>query len=61
MVFYHDFSAQRGNAHYGGEWDVQLEAIIDAHITAGVKYATFQGDAAFADKNVGWLYIGYRY
>jgi hypothetical protein len=61
MVFYHDFSAQRGNAHYGGEWDAQLEAIIDAHITAGVKYAAFQGDARFADKNVGWLYIGYRY
>lgn len=60
-ILYHDFAAQRGSTHFGSEWDAQIEAAIDAHVTAGVKYAAFQGATGFADKNVGWLYVGYRY
>jgi hypothetical protein len=60
-VVYHDFSAQRVDGGYGHEWDAQIEAAVNANITVGLKYAAFSGAQTFADKNVAWAYIGYRY
>ena len=60
-VVYHDFSAERVSGNYGHEWDAQIEAAVDANITVGVKYAAFHGSELYADKNIGWLYVGYRY
>jgi hypothetical protein len=60
-VVYHDFSAERVSGNYGHEWDAQIEAAVDANITLGVKYAAFHGSELYADKNIGWVYVGYRY
>ena len=60
-VVYHDFSAQRIGARYGHEWDAQIEAAVNANVTLGLKYAAFQGAEGLPDKNVGWVYLGYRY
>jgi len=60
-IVYHDFSAQRGDADYGSEWDAQIEAALDANVTLGVKYANYQGAGPYPDKAIGWLYVGYRY
>ena len=60
-VWYHDFSAERVSGNYGHEWDAQIEAAVDANVTVGVKYAAFQGSQAYPDKNIGWVYVGYRY
>ena len=60
-LVYHDFSAEQISGSYGHEWDAQVEATVNANVTVGVKYAAFQGSQAYPDKNVGWVYIGYRY
>ena len=60
-VVYHDFSAERVSGNFGHEWDAQIEAVVDANVTIGLKYAAFQGGQFYADKNIGWVYVGYRY
>ncbi len=60
-AFYHDFSAERISGSFGHEWDVQVEGAVDTHVTVGAKFAAFQGGSLYPDKNVGWLYVGYRF
>jgi len=61
IAAYHDFSAEHMSANYGNEWDAQVEAAVDAHLTLGAEYAAFQGATPLPDKNVGWLYVRYVY
>ena len=59
-LVYHDFRAERLSTHYGDEWDAQLEALVTPNVTVGAKYADFDGDVAFPDKTIFWLYASYR-
>lgn len=60
-IVYHDFSAQRVSGNFGHEWDAQIEAVVNANITVGIKYAAFHGAPTVPDKNIGWIYVGYRH
>jgi len=60
-VYYHDFSAEHVSGNFGHEWDAQIEGAVTPNIIVGVKYAAFHGGGAYASKNIGWLYVGYRY
>jgi len=60
-VYYHDFSAEHVSGNFGHEWDAQIEGVVNANVTVGVKYAAFHGGGPYASKNIGWLYVGYRY
>ena len=58
---YHDFSAERVSGIYGHEWDAQIEGAVNPNVMVGVKYAAFHGAQGYPDKNIGWIYVGYRY
>ena len=57
---YHDFSAERVKAYYGGEWDYGVEAQLDAHLTANIAYASYSGAGPFPDKRELWVYATYH-
>lgn len=58
---YHDFDAERGGASYGSEVDLELVARFGDHWSAGVKYADYNGDGAFADRDKLWLSVDMTY
>ena len=60
-VAYHSFSGEHVAAGYGHEWDAQLEAQIDAHLTVDGTLAVYTHGGPFPDKNVAWLFATYRY
>lgn len=60
-VTYHEFDAERGSASFGSETDVELVARFGDHWSAGIKYATYDGDSGFADRDKVWLSIDVTY
>jgi len=52
---YHRFTADRGSATYGTEWDAVLERKLGDH-TLGVKYADYAADSFGADTKKLWVY-----
>jgi hypothetical protein len=68
-LVYHEFSAQRISADYGGELDAIIEARLDDNLSFGVKYANYRAgadvpigaQAARFNKTISWLYVMYRY
>lgn len=58
-LWYHDFEAERGGARQGSEWDAELALKFGPKITAGVKYADFDGRGALADRRKIWLSVDY--
>lgn len=60
-VTYHDYEADRGSASYGSETDVELVARMGDHWSTGVKYAMYEGDGAFADRDKLWLTVEFKY
>lgn len=64
VVRYHDFRAARTNAPLGTEWDAQVQALINPHLTALIKYADYQGptplQAAFASRRKLWFSLEYK-
>jgi hypothetical protein len=58
---YHDFEAQRGGASFGSEFDGELVARMGKHWSTGVKYAAYNGDSGFADRNKLWFTIEVTY
>lgn len=53
----HDFHADKGNAHYGAEWDLQATKAIAKNYLVGIKYATFNAKTAgFVDTDKFWLW-----
>lgn len=60
-VTYHAFDAERGGASFGSEIDVELVARFGPHLSAGVKYASYDGDGGFADRDKIWLSIDVTY
>lgn len=49
IVAYHDFSAERGSADYGTEWNASLEQTFEKHYTAGIKLGSYQADDLYTD------------
>ncbi|MCE9523900.1 MAG: alginate export family protein [Alphaproteobacteria bacterium] len=60
-VTYHDFQAERGSASFGSETDIELVARLGDHWSAGIKYADYNGDGAFADRDKLWLSVDVTY
>lgn len=58
---YHDFDAELVSVGYGSEWDAQLEAQVDRHLTFDAAYANYDGAGPFPNKRVFWLYANYKY
>lgn len=57
---YHSFSAEHVTADYGHEWDAQMEAQVDAHLTLDGTLAVHTPGGPFPAKTVFWLYATYR-
>ncbi|MDZ4866216.1 MAG: hypothetical protein SGI91_02735 [Alphaproteobacteria bacterium] len=60
-VTYHEYDADRGNASFGSETDVEFVARFGDHWSAGIKYATYDGDGGFADRDKVWLSVDVTY
>lgn len=60
-VRFHDFAAVRGGAHYGTEFDVDLNATIFSRVTMGVRFASYNADAFDSDTKKLWLYLEFQY
>jgi len=58
---YHDFTAARGGAHYGSEFDVDLNATILSRVTTGVRFASYDADRFDSDTQKVWLYLEFQY
>lgn len=48
-LVYHDFSAEKGSADYGTEWDAVVEQTFSTYYTAGLKFASYNADALYTD------------
>jgi hypothetical protein len=59
-AMYHDFSAARGGADFGNEWDGSVGVAVDKHVSVLAKYADFNGVGAFKDKSIFWLQVEYK-
>lgn len=60
-VTYHDYSAERGDVSFGSETDIELVARLGEHLSAGIKYASYDGDGGFADRDKIWLSLDVTY
>jgi hypothetical protein len=60
-VTYHDFEAERTSASFGSETDVELVARMGDHWSTGIKYATYDGEGAFPDRDKLWLTVEFKY
>lgn len=49
MLVYHDFSAERGSADYGTEWNASVEQTFQQSYTAGIKLGAYDADALYTD------------
>jgi len=49
MLVYHDFSAERGSADYGTEWDASVEQTFQQYHTAGIKVGAYNADDLYTD------------
>ena len=62
LAFYHKFTAARGGASFGDEFDVQLSRKFAKRFTATAKYADFRRDSpAFANVRKLWLQLDFAY
>ncbi|MDG6774731.1 hypothetical protein QCB45_10345 [Thiomicrorhabdus sp. ZW0627] len=53
---YHDYSADKGGAHYGSEVNVLLARKFGKNYTAGVKYANYDADKYATDTSKLWVW-----
>lgn len=60
-VTYHDFETERGSTSLGSEWDVEVTGRFGDRWTAGVKYASLDGDGPIADRDKIWVSVGFTY
>ena len=52
---WHDFNAEAGSAHYGGEWNLSWQYAISDNYTLLLKYATYDPDTHAADIDKAWI------
>lgn len=48
-LVYHDFSAERGDADYGTEWDASAEQTFEKYYTLGIQLGVYRADDLFTD------------
>ena len=58
---YHDFHAARGGAHYGSEFDADLNMSVLSRATVGVRFAKYDAKSFDADTTKLWLYVEVQY
>jgi hypothetical protein len=58
---WHDFHADRGNAHYGSEWDASIAYPLRKNLTGLLKLADYRGDEFGSDTRKLWLSLDYHY
>lgn len=59
---YHDFSSKQGNVDFGNEFDAGAEVRITSNISAELKGAAYNGGSGgFADRNLFWVSLRFRY
>jgi hypothetical protein len=58
LVWYHDFSSDRGSTHFGDEIDLQLVARTKK-IALTLKYAAYGADRLFTDTDKLWVSVDY--
>ncbi len=56
-LVYHDFSATSGGAHYGTEWDALIGRPVCPHVTATLKFASYNAKTFATDTKKFWLMI----
>jgi hypothetical protein len=60
LAFFHDFSSDVGNAHFGEELDLQLVARTERMVLT-LKYADYRAAALFTDTEKVWLSVDYSF
>lgn len=60
-VTYHDYETERGSASLGSEWNVEVTGKFGDRWSAGVKYASLDGDGPVADRDKIWVSVGFTY
>ncbi len=58
---FHDFAATNGAAHYGTEFDVDLNATVLGRLTTGVRFASYNAKSFDSDTKKVWLYVEFQY
>lgn len=53
---YHDYRADRGNARYGTEWNLQATKPIAKKYLVGIKYASYNAKTFSVDTDKVWLW-----
>ncbi len=61
QALWHDFSADRGSADYGTEFDAQVGYAFTPVINGLVKLADYRSDGFSSDETKLWLSLEYRY
>lgn len=56
-LVYHDFSATSGGAHYGTEWDALIARPIVPHVSATLKFASYNAKSLATDTKKFWLMV----
>lgn len=55
-AIYHDYRADRGNARYGTEWNLQATKPIAKKYLVGIKYASYNAKTFSVDTDKVWLW-----
>ena len=58
---YHDFESDFGNTDFGHEFDAGLVVKFRKHWSAEFKGALYEGEGAFADRNIIWSSLRFQY
>ncbi len=58
---FHRFDADRGDAHYGNEWNASWKATFVQHWDLEIAAARYGADAFSADSTKLWLSLGWHY
>ena len=59
---YHEFWAEKGNSHYGREWDIgtfKTFHLDDAEMVLGVQYADYDADNFKTDTRKLWVSLDF--
>ncbi|MDO9126695.1 MAG: hypothetical protein Q7U42_07480, partial [Parvibaculum sp.] len=60
-VTWHDFSAERGSADFGNEFDMVANFVLTKSLSLNLKFASFDGDGGFASRDKSWVSLTYAY
>ena len=61
MVRYHDFRAEKGDTHYGNEWNLFFEQTIESHYTIGMQAGYYEADNFSTDTTKIMPYVQVKF